>query len=245
MQPMKFAKFCLLMATAAVLLASCGGTNEVIVVRPMDDLFDEAYDKIERERYSDAATLFLEIENSYPATAAAPEALIMAAYSQYMAHDFAGTIMSVDKFMRFHPGHPDVPYVLYLRGMSFYRQVSDVRRDPGMSGLALQAFEQLRDRLPNSEYAKNAKNKVVILKNYIAGKMMFSARRELKRHNFPTAITNLQNLITAFPETQMVPEAMFRLTEAYAAIGMRDQADGYAEMLSTNFPDNEWTGKLK
>jgi len=224
---------------------SCGGTNEVIVVRPIDDLWDEAYKNIERERYADAAELFLDIDNSYPASSAAPDALIMAAYSQYKARDFAGTIMSIDKFMRFHPGHPDVPYVLYLRGMSFYRQVSDVRRDPGMSGLALQAFMQLIQRFPDSEYAKNAQNKVTILKNYIAGKIMYSVRRELARHNFPTAITNLQNLVVSFPETQMMPEALLRLTEAYRAIGLSDQADGYGEMLRMNFPDNEWTGQLK
>ena len=213
-------------------------------MRPKEELFDDAYRYMERRRFAEAAELFLEIENAYPASPFAADALIMGAYAQYMARDFAGTIESIDRFMRFHPGHPDVPYVLYLRGMSFYRQVSDVRRDPGMSGLALNTFGQLVQRFPETEYAKNAENKIVILKNYIAGKMMFSARREMQRHNFTSAINTLTIIVQGMQETQMTPEALFRLSEAYMAIGVTEQAEGFAEMLRLNFPDNEWTNRL-
>ena len=174
----------------------------------------------------------------------AADALIMAAYSHYMDGDFAGAILAADRFMRFHPGNKDVPYVLYLRGMCYYRQVSDVRREPGMSAYALQQFQQLVDRFPNTEYAKNAENKIIILKNYIAGKVMYSARGEMRRKNWTTAISQLQRVVTDAQETVMTPEALYRLTECYTAIGLPSQAAGYAEMLRLNFPDNEWTQKL-
>ena len=153
--------------------------------------------------------------------------------------------MTTDRFMRFHPGHADVPYVLYLRGMCHYRQVSDVRREPGESAYALAQFQQLVDRFPNSEYAKNAKNKILILKNYIAGKIMYAARNDMAAENWPSAITRFQSIITDAQETVMTPEALFRLTECYTAIGLPTQAAGYAEMLRKNFPDNEWTAKLQ
>ena len=135
--------------------------------------------------------------------------------------------------------------MMYLRGMCYYRQVSDVRRDPGMSAYALQQFEQLVERFPNSEYAKNAKNKIMILKNYIAGKVMYAAREDMQRKNWTAAITRLQSIVGTAQETVMTPEAMFRLTECYTAIGLPEQAAGYTEMLRKNFPDNEWTKKLK
>ena len=147
--------------------------------------------------------------------------------------------------MRFHPGHRDVPYVLYLRGMCYYRQVSDVRREPGMSVYALQQFQQIVDRFPRSPYAENAKNKINILKNYIAGKVMYSARNDMRKENWASAITKFQSVITDAPETVMPEEAMYRLTEAYTAIGLTEQADGYAEMLKLNFPDGRWAKKLK
>ena len=230
---------------ALALLAGCNRGEKIVPEQPLAEIYRNAYAEFDKKRYETAAAEFMRAETQYPSSPWAGDALIMAAYSNYMDKDFAGAIIAVDRFMRFHPGDPNVPYVLYLRGMCYYRQVSDVRREPGMSAYALQQFQQLVDRFPNSPYAKNAQNKIIILKNYIAGKVMYAARNEMKRHNWPSAITKLQSVVTDAQETVMTPEAMFRLTEAYDAIGLSDQANGYAEMLRLNFPDNEWTRRLK
>jgi outer membrane protein assembly factor BamD len=226
------------------LLAGCSG-NKITPDRPLVDIYTGAYDQLKRENFKTAANEFMEAEKTFPSSEWAADALIMSAYASYLNDDFAGALITTDRFMRFHPGHKDVAYVLYLRGMSYYRQVSDVRRDPGMSVYALNTFQSLVQRFPNSPYTKNAENKIIILKNYIAGKMMYSARRDMKRNNYPAAIETLQSVVVGAQETKMTAEAMFRLTEAYTAIGMPDQAKGYAEMLRLNFPDNEWTKKLK
>ncbi len=228
-----------------IMLTSCGGDTEIIVQEPITDLYDAAYNQFERENYDEAAEKFLMVETQYPASEWSADALIMAAYSQYLDDDFPSAISTVDRFMRFHPGHTDVPYMLYLRGMCYYRQVSDVRREPGMSVYALQQFQQLASRFPNSPYAKNAKNKINILKNYIAGKVMYSARVDMKKENWASAITKLQSILTDAPETVMPAEAMYRLTQAYTAIGLPEQADGYKEMLKLNFPESDWAKKLE
>jgi len=234
----------LLVLGIVLALAACGGTS-VEEDRTLPEIYETAYTKFNKGKYEDATAEFIKAESNFPASPWASDALIMAAYSQYLKGDFAGTLLTTDRFMRFHPGHRDVPYVLYLRGMSYYRQVSDVRREPGMSAYALQTFQQLVDRFPNSEYAENARNKILILKNYIAGKVMYSARRDMQKENWTSAINRLQSIVTGAQETVMTPEALFRLTEAYTAIGMPEQAAGYGEMLRKNFPDNEWTKKLK
>ncbi len=229
-----------------VLLVGCAGTdNQIVEQQPLADIYTTAYDEFNDENYDLAAAEFLKAETQYPASPYAADALVMAAYSHYMDDDFAGAILAADRFMRFHPGHQDVPYILYLRGMCYYRQVSDVRREPGMSVYALQQFQQLVDRFPRSEYAQNAKNKINILKNYIAGKVMFSARNDMQKENWPSAISRLQSVVLTAQETVMTAEALYRLTECYTAIGLPEQAHGYAEMLRLNFPDNEWTKKLK
>ena len=227
-------------------VAGCAGdADKVIMNKPITELYDEAYNEFDKRNYDDAAEKFQMVETQYPASEWSADALIMAAYSQYLDDDFAGAILSADRFMRFHPGHRDVPYVLYLRGMCYYRQVSDVRREPGMSIYALQQFQQLVNRFPRSPYAENAKNKINILKNYIAGKVMYSARNDMRRENWASAITKFQSIITDAPETVMPEEAMYRLTEAYTAIGLKEQADGFDEMLKLNFPDGKWAKKLK
>ncbi len=226
-------------------LGGCTGTNnEIIVDKTLTDIYSTAYTEFNDENYEAAATEFLKAESQHPASPWAPDALIMAAYSYYMDNDFAGAILTTDRFMRFHPGHKDVPYVMYLRAMCHYRQVSDVRREPGESAYALQQFQTLVQRFPNSPYAKNAENKILILKNYIAGKVMYSARNDMARENWPSAINRLQSVIKDAQETVMPAEAMYRLTECYTAIGLPEQAAGYAEMLRLNFPDNKWTSRL-
>ena len=227
-----------------LVLAGCGGGDKIVERRPLADMYAEAYKKIDAKNYDGAAEIFLDIETGYPADVWAADALVMAAYVQYQSGKFADALTTVDRFMRFHPGHADAAYMMYLRGMCFYRQVSDVRREPGMSAYALNAFNQLRQRFPDSDYAKNAGNKIVILKNYIAGKIMYSARRDLARQNYTVAINNLQRVVTEMSETRMTAEALFRLVEAYEAIGLPEQAAGYSEMLRKNFPDGVWAKKL-
>ena len=227
-------------------LAACGGKKtEIIVEEPLEQIYEKAYAEFNKKHYEQAAAEFLKAETQYPSSPWAADALVMAAYSQYLDKDFAGAILAADRFMRFHPGHPDVPYVLYLRGMCYYRQVSDVRREPGMSTYALQQFQQLVQRFPNSPYAKNAENKIVILKNYIAGKVMYAAREDMRRQNWPSAISRLQSVVSDAQETVMTPEALYRLSECYTAIGVPGQSAGYSQMLKLNFPDNDWTKKLE
>ena len=230
---------------AVGVLAGCSSETKVVADQPLSDIYDEAYTEFNKKHYEKAVEKFNLVETQYPTSPFAADALIMSAYSSYLDDDFAGALMTTDRFMRFHPGHVDVPYVLYLRGMCHYRQVSDVRREPGESVYALAQFQQLVDRFPNSEYAENAKNKIIILKNYIAGKIMYAARNDMAAQNWPSAITRFQSIITEAQGTVMTPEALFRLTECYTAIGLPNQAAGYAEMLRKNFPDNEWTKKLK
>lgn len=228
----------------AGMLVACSGNKEIVVERPLEEIYQEAYTEFNKEHYEEAAELFQTAEAQYPSSPWSADALVMMAYSRYMDKDFAGSILAIDRYMRFHPGHRDVPYMMYLRGMCYYRQVSDVRRDPGMSAYALQQFQQLVERFPSSEYAKNAKNKIMILKNYIAGKIMYAAREDMYNKNWTSAITRFQSVISGAQETVMTPEAMFRLTECYTAIGLPEQAKGYADMLRKNFPDDEWTKKL-
>ena len=235
----------ILLCILAILTGCTGSDNKIAAEQSLPEIYTKAYAEFNDENYEEAALEFLRAETQHPASSWAPDALVMAAYSHYMDDDFAGALLATDRFMRFHPGHRDVPYVMYLRGMCYYRQVSDVRREPGMSAYALTQFQTLVQRFPNTEYAKNAENKIAILKNYIAGKVMYSARNDMHTENWPSAINQLQTIIRDAQETVMTPEALFRLTEAYTAIGLPEQAYGYQEMLKQNFPDNEWTKKLK
>ena len=236
-----------ILALCGTILGGCAGTGDedITIQKPLHEIYKTAYDEFNEENYDIAAIEFQKAETQYPASPWAADALVMSAYSHYMDDNFSEAILSIDRYMRFHPGHRDVAYMMYLRGMCYYRQVSDVRREPGMSAYALAEFQNLVKRFPRSPYAKNAENKINILKNYLAGKIMYLARNDMARENWPSAISRLQSVVTGAQETVMTPEALYRLTECYTAIGLPEQAYGYGDMLKKNFPDNEWTKKLK
>ena len=236
-----------ILMTCCGIVCGCAGTSddEIVAQQPLSEIYATAYEEFNDKNYEVAALEFQKAESQYPSSPWAADALVMSAYSYYMDDDFASAVLTIDRYMRFHPGHRDVAYMMYLRGMCYYRQVSDVRREPGMSAYALTEFQNLVSRFPKSPYAKNAENKINILKNYIAGKVMYSARNDMRQENWPSAISRLQSVVSTAQETVMTPEAMYRLTECYTAIGLPEQARGYSEMLKLNFPENEWTSKLK
>ena len=146
-----------LMGILAMLAGCAGSDNEIVAEQSLPEIYANAYAEFNDENYEEAAMEFLRAETQHPASSWAPDALVMAAYSHYMDEDFAGALLATDRFMRFHPGHQDVPYVMYLRGMCYYRQVSDVRREPGMSTQPLQgipsAVNQISNRSRSISYA--------------------------------------------------------------------------------------------
>ena len=225
------------------LLVSCSSKNKVEEDLSIEEMYTKAYSSFDKKNFETASKEFIDIENRYPSNKFATNALIMSAYSKYLDNDFAGTILLCDKFIRFHPGNENMPYILYLKGMSFYKQVSDVRRESGMSFKALETFQNLSEQFPKTEYAKNVKNKMVILKNYIAGKEMYLIRMDMKNKNWTSAINRLQNLIQNSQESVMIPEALFRLTECWTALGLPNQAEVYKKILDLNYPENTWTKK--
>lgn len=225
------------------LLISCSSKDKIEHDLSIEEMFEQAYKSFDKKNFETASKEFSDIENRYPSNKFSINALIMSAYSKYLDNDFAGTILLCDKFIRFHPGNENMPYILYLKGMSFYKQVSDVRRESGMSLKALETFQNLSEQFPNTEYAKNVKNKILILKNYIAGKEMYLVRMDMKNKNWTSAINRLQNLVQNSQESVMIPEALFRLTECWTALGLKSQAEVYKKILDLNYPNDDWTKK--
>ncbi|MDR0449378.1 MAG: outer membrane protein assembly factor BamD [Rickettsiales bacterium] len=228
----------LLIFIAVLSVAACGGDK--LDERTDTQIYAEAHAKLEKRDYAAAASGFEDVDKLHPASPWVADALVLAAYSYYMDDDYAGAIADIDRFLRFQPGHPYAAYMIYLKGLSYMAQASDAQRDASMTQEALAAFNYLIERFPKSEYAENARNKVVILRNYLAGKLMFVARQDQREKNWTSSITRLNALTIAFYDTAMMPEALYRLAVAYSALGMRQQVAVHQELLRVNYPDSEW-----
>lgn len=226
----------------AVLPGGCASNSDEIayVERPVEQIYNEAMDKLEAGSYKIAAQTFDEVERQHPYSKWATKAQIMAGYAYYLRGNYQDSINALDRFIELHPGSQDVAYAYYLKGLCYYEQISDVARDQRMTEQALAVFTDLVRRFPDTDYARDARLKIDLARDHLAGKEMDVGRFYLRRGNQLAAIGRFQRVIEKYETTTHVPEALHRLTEAYLALGVVDEARRTAGVLGHNYPDSDW-----
>jgi len=231
---------------AALLLASalsaCSSTKpeDTYVERPAEKIYQEAEAAMRDDRFQTAAKLFDEVERQHPYSEWAAKAQIMAAYAHYQDLKYDDAILALDRYIQLHPGSPEVSYAYYLRALSYYEQITDVRRDQRMTRMALDALSEVVRRFPDSQYARDAKIKIDLTYDHLAGKEMEVGRFYLKQGQYTAAIGRFRTVIENYQTTSHVPEALHRLVECYLALGITDEAKTAAAVLGHNFPGSEW-----
>ncbi len=222
-------------------LAACSSNDgPAYVERPVEELYNGALNQLYLENYQESARLFDEVERQHPYSAWAAKAQLMAAFAQYQDSKYDEAINTLDRFIQLHPGHQDIAYAYYLRGISYYEQISDVERDQKMTRLALENLDEVVRRFPDSKYARDAEFKLDLTRDHLAGKHMSIGRFYLSQRDYLAAINRFNIVIKDFQTTTHVPEALHRLVEAYLALGVVDEAQANAAVLGYNYPGSEW-----
>lgn len=222
-------------------LAACASTEEApYVERPVETIYSEAATAMDEERYKEAARLFDEVERQHPYSQWATRAQLMAAYAHYQALAYDDAIIALDRFIQLHPGSDDIAYAYYMKGLCYYEQITDVGRDQRITQQALDALGEVTRRFPESPYSRDAALKIDLTNDHLAGKEMEIGRYYLRQGHQNAAIGRFRTVIEKYQTTSHVPEALHRLTEAYLALGVVDEAQAAAAVLGHNFPGSEW-----
>jgi len=236
------------LATAAltagfiVFLAACAD-EEKDVNAPrvtVDVLYNHGMDQLLAARYGVAAKTFDEVDRQHPYSVWATKAQLMAAYAYYRNGDFDEAVIGLERFIQLHPSHRDVPYAHYLKGLAYYDQIKDVKRDQSSAELALASFEQLVRRYPNTRYNRDARRRMDLILDHLAGKEMEVGRFYLERGNHLAAINRFKTVVDNYQTTSQVPEALHRLAESYTALGLTEEAQQVAAVLGYNYPASGW-----
>ena len=184
--------------------------------------------------------MFDEVERQHPYSVWATKAQLMAAYAHYRDAQYEDALNALDRFIQLHPGNRDIAYAYYIRALSYYEQISDVKRDQRMTELALQSFDEVTRRFPDTKYARDAREKIDLTRDHLAGKEMDIGRYYLRRNQHLAAINRFRQVVEDYDTTTHVPEALHRLVEAYMALGLTEEARRSAAVLGYNFPDSPW-----
>src|SRR5271154_3537934 len=233
--------FCLALALLAAPLAGCSKEEDYVPDSPADLLYNEGlYLLNNKQDYKEAAKKFDEVDRENPYSDWARKALLMSAYAYYQSEDYESCVNAAKRYVTLHPGSPDAAYAQYLIGASYYDQILDVMHDQARADKAISALEEVVRKYPETEYAVNAKKKINLARDQLAGKEMEIGRFYMKRRDFTGAINRFKVVVTQYQTTREVEEALERLTEAYISLGILVEAQTAAAVLGHNFPDSPW-----
>jgi outer membrane protein assembly factor BamD len=208
---------------------------------PADKLYNEGLFLLNnKDDYENAAKKFDEVDRQNPYSDWARKALLMSAYAYYQAQKYDDCINAAKRYVTLHPGSADAAYAQYLIGAAYYDQILDVNHDQARADKAISALEEVVRKYPETEYAVNAKKKIGLARDQLAGKEMEVGRFYMKKRDFTGAINRFKVVVTQYQTTREVEEALARLTEAYISLGILDEAQTAAAVLGHNFPDSPW-----
>jgi len=230
---------------ASLLLSGCDSTDDELEKiaeknEAVEVLYDKALETFQRKSYKAAVEQFEEVERQHPYSEWAAHAQVMAAYAAYRGGQFDDAIVILDRFAKLHPTHASTPYAYYLKALCYYTQISDIGRDQKMSEKARDALKDVVARFPDTDYARDAKVKLDLTEDHLAGKEMEIGRYYLKRMDYPAAMNRFKFVIDHYQTTSHVPEALHRLVECYLRLGVVEEAKKYAAVLGYNYPGSDW-----
>ena len=207
---------------------------------PASKVYDQGLAKLANGAPQDAAKKFTDLGKQYPGSDWARKGLIMTTYAEYQAGDYTSAETSAQRYVKEYPKTPEAAYALYLEASSYYAEIPDISRDQDRSAKALEAFKKVVQDYPNSEYVSDAKFKIQVTSDQLAGKEMSVGRFYLNRRNYTAAINRFRAVLSNYQTTRHAEEALYRLTEAYMGLGITDEAQTAAAVLGHNFPDSQW-----
>src|SRR5437868_11897679 len=226
---------------AGALIDKFTAKDDTFKEEPADKLYNEGLYLMNQSKDPKAASKkFEEVDRQHPYSDWARKSLLMSAYAFYNAGDYDSCIGAATRYVTLHPGSADAAYAQYLIAASHYDQIPDTSRDQSRTEKAIAALEEVVRKYPTSEYATQAKNKIQAARDQLAGKEMAVGRYYVEKRDYTAAINRFKTVVTQYQTTRHVEEALYRLTEAYMAIGIVGEAQTAAAVLGHNFPDSRW-----
>ncbi len=221
-------------------LAMFSKKEEIAPDQPAEVLFNDGLARLNRKNYSASIKKFNELDKQYPYSQWSKKSLLLTTYANYEAGDWADAINAGTRYVQLYPATSDAPYAQYMVAMSHYNQIPDVQRDQERTEKALNAFDELLRKWPNSEYTADARQRVQVTRDQLAGKEMDIGRQYLLKRNYTGGINRFRIVLIKYQTTRHTEEALARLAEAYMALGIINEAQTAGAVLGHNYPDSQW-----
>ena len=235
-----------LLAFAAISVSGCAvlqkkhKTDLSYVERPVDILYATGAQKLDRHQWASAVDYFREVERQHPYSEWARRAILMSAYAHYEGEDYPDAIGDADRFISLYPGNASAGYAYYLKAVCYFEQIIDVGRDQAATEQALASLREITRRFPRTQYASDARLKIDMVNDQLAGKEMTVGRFYQMNSEPVAAMDRFKDVLDRYQTTSHTPEALYRLVALDLSLGLADDAKRNAAVLGANFPGDRW-----
>ncbi len=227
------------------LLSACASSPETETPKSAEDLYNTAYKQMGKTQWARAAGTFETVELEHPYSKWATKAKLMGAYAYYRDQKYDDAILALDRFIKFHPGNKDIAYAYYMKGLCYYDQIVGVEKDQENTAKALAAFQQVIARFPNTDYAQDARLKLDLIYDHLAGQEMEVGRYYLRQKNYLSALNRFSQVVNRYQTTSQIEEALYRQVEIYKILGLDKESRDALKVLGHNYPDSRWYKQAK
>jgi outer membrane protein assembly factor BamD len=233
----------------AILLSGCNsimGEKDVDLATyvehtdPADVLYNQGLANLNAGRLTEASRKFDAVDRQHPYSEYARKSMVMGAFANYRQGNYDEAINAGKRYVQLYPSTPDAAYAQYIVGLSYFRQIRDITRDQKESRRAIEAMQEVENRWPDSEYVDDAREKIRFARDQLAGKEMQVGRYYLERREYIAAVKRFRYVVENYSNTRHVEESLARLTEAYYAMGLANEAQAAAAVLGQNYPESQW-----
>jgi outer membrane protein assembly factor BamD len=207
---------------------------------PADQLYNQALANMKAGKLSEASRKFEAIDKQHPYSEYARKSMVLNSFATYRLGRYSESINSARRYISLYPNSEDTAYAYYLIGLSYYKQIPKVTRDQRVTRRAIQAFNEVIQRYPESEYVHDSEEKLRFARDQLAGKEMQVGRYYQERKEYAAAVNRFRSVVESYPNTRQVEEALARLVEVYYAMGLAQDAQAAAAVLGHNYPDSQW-----
>ena len=239
-----------LMAVLTIVLAGCSSSgNNKQNQRQLTEqqYYEDAQKAMKSNNYLLAIEQLQQLESRFPFGRFAEQAQLDLIFAYYKSLDYGSSAAQAERFIRQYPDHEEIDYAYYMRGLASYSidrgllsrflPTDPSERDMAPARSAFEQFKQFVEKFPDSEYAHDARQRMLYLKNLLADHEIKVANYYVKRKAYLAAANRGRYVVEHFQGTPAVPEALAMMVQAYTNLGITDLAEESETILAQNFPD--------
>ncbi|OUS29922.1 outer membrane protein assembly factor BamD [Gammaproteobacteria bacterium 45_16_T64] len=230
----------------ALSLAACSSTPEKKEQLTEKQYYEDAQAAMANNRFLLAIEKLQSLESRYPFGRYADQAQLELVYCYYRTIDFESSAITAERFIRLHPDHPDLDYAYYMKGLASYSVDRGLverfiptdfsERDMGPARESFDDFNRLINRFPSSEYAEDARQRMIYLRNLLAAYELKAAKFYISRGAYIAAVKRATFIVQNYDRTPSLPEALAIMTKTYRELGLPELANTAEQTLAYNFP---------